>query len=47
MKTLNFSLRCLILKDEWRKKDLEKMKNSIFNQDLIKSFTDDYVKNSY
>lgn len=26
-----------------RKKDLEKMKNSIFNQDLIKSFTDDDI----
>lgn len=26
-----------------RKKDLEKMKNSIFNQDLIKSFTEDEI----
>lgn len=26
-----------------RKKDLEKMKNSIFNQDLIKDFTDDDI----
>lgn len=28
-----------------RKKDLEKMKNSIFNQDLIKSFTEDEILN--
>ena len=28
-----------------RKKDLEKMKNSIFNQDLIKDFTDDDILN--
>lgn len=28
-----------------RKKDLEKMKNSIFNQDLIKSFTEDVILN--
>ena len=30
-----------------RKKDLEKMKNSIFNQDLIKSFTEDVILNLY
>lgn len=30
-----------------RKKDLEKMKNSIFNQDLIKSFTEDEILNLY
>lgn len=28
-----------------RKKDIEKLKNSIFNQDLIKDFTDDDILN--
>ena len=34
-------LRCVL--NHGRKKDLEKMKNSIFNQDLIKDFTDDDI----
>ena len=34
-------LRCVL--NHGRKKDIEKMKNSIFNQDLIKSFTEDDI----
>lgn len=36
-------LRCVL--NHGRKKDLEKTKNSIFNQDLIKSFTEDEILN--
>lgn len=34
-------LRCVL--NHGRKKDIEKFKNSIFNQDLIKDFTDDDI----
>lgn len=34
-------LRCVL--NHGRKKDIEKLKNSIFNQDLIKDFTDDDI----
>ena len=34
-------LRCVL--NHGRKKDIEKLKNSIFNQDLIKSFTEDDI----
>lgn len=36
-------LRCVL--NHGRKKDIEKFKNSIFNQDLIKDFTDDDILN--
>jgi len=36
-------LRCVL--NHGRKKDIEKLKNSIFNQDLIKDFTDDDILN--
>ena len=37
-------LRCVL--NHGRKKDIEKFKNSIFNQDLIKDFTDDDILNN-
>lgn len=42
MSDLSYSLKIHII-DIGRKKDLEKFKNSIFNQALIKSFTDDEI----
>ena len=38
-------LRCVL--NHGRKKDIEKFKNSIFNQDLIKDFTDDDILKAY